>query len=212
MIRVFIVAPSAVSRAGLRSMLAEAGFEAIGSVHDLAALDEALLDAEPDILLVDGMHDALEAERGGMAIADITAQAPVVLLADQPDQARVAQAFRNGVRAVLPREISTPQLQAALQAVAAGLIIMHPAEVGTLLTSHASSAAEIPPLAEPLTKRESEVLQMLGSGLGNKEIAARLAISDHTAKFHVASILGKLGASTRAEAVAIGIRRGLLLL
>jgi DNA-binding NarL/FixJ family response regulator len=211
-IRVFIVAPSAVSRAGLRSMLAEAGFEAIGSVHDLAALEEALPDTEPDILLVDGMHDALEAERGGMAIADITAQAPVVLLADQPDQARVAQAFRNGVRAVLPREISTPQLQAALQAVVAGLIVMQPVEVGTLLPTPASSATEIAPLPEPLTKRESEVLQMLGSGLGNKEIAARLAISDHTAKFHVASILGKLGASTRAEAVAIGIRRGLLLL
>jgi len=89
---------------------------------------------------------------------------------------------------------------------------MHPVEVGTLLPTPASSAAEIAPLAEPLTKREREVLQMLGSGLGNKEIAARLAISDHTAKFHVASILGKLGASTRAEAVAIGIRRGLLLL
>jgi two-component system, NarL family, response regulator YdfI len=211
-IRVFIVAPSSVSRAGLRSLLAEAGFEAIGSVHDLAALDEALLETEPDVLLVDGMHDAGEAERGGLAIADAAGQAPVVLLVDQADQAQVAQAFRNGVRAVLPREISTPQLQAALQAVATGLIVMHPLEVGTLLPTPASSAAEIAPLAEPLTKREREVLQMLGSGLGNKEIAARLAISDHTAKFHVASILGKLGASTRAEAVAIGIRRGLLLL
>ncbi len=188
MIRVFIVAPSSVSRAGLRSMLADAGFEAIGSVHDLASLDEALLETEPDILLFDGMHDAGEAGRGGLALSNVTDQAPVVLLADQPDQAQVAQAFRNGVRAVLPREISTPQLQAALQAVAAGLIVMHPLEVGTL------------------------VLQMLGSGLGNKEIAARLAISDHTAKFHVASILGKLGASTRAEAVALGIRRGLILL
>ena len=212
MIRVFIVAPSAVSRAGLRTMLVEAGFEAIGTAHDLAALEEALLETEPDVFLVDGMHDSLEAERGGFAIADVTDQAPVVLLADQPDQAQVAQAFRNGVRAVLPREISTPQLQAALQAVATGLIVMHPLEVGTLLPTPASSAAEIAPLAEPLTKREREVLQMLGSGLGNKEIAARLAISDHTAKFHVASILGKLGAATRAEAVAIGIRRGLLLL
>ena len=212
MIRVFIVAPSAVSRAGLRSMLAEAGFEAIGTAHDLAALEEALLDTEPDVLLLDGMYGTGDAERGDLPIADVTDQAPVVLLADQPDQAQVAQAFRNGVRAVLPREISTPQLQAALQAVATGLIVMHPVEVGAFLATPASSAAEIAPLAEPLTKRESEVLQMLGSGLGNKEIAARLHISDHTAKFHVASILGKLSASTRAEAVAIGIRRGLLLL
>jgi DNA-binding NarL/FixJ family response regulator len=67
-------------------------------------------------------------------------------------------------------------------------------------------------LAEPLTRRENEVLQMLASGLANKEIASRLAISEHTAKFHVASILGKLGAGSRTEAVSLGIRRGLVLL
>jgi len=67
-------------------------------------------------------------------------------------------------------------------------------------------------LVEPLTPRESEVLQMLASGLGNKEIAAKLGISDHTVKFHVASILGKLGASSRTEAVSLGIRGGLVLL
>jgi DNA-binding NarL/FixJ family response regulator len=120
--------------------------------------------------------------------------------------------LRAGVRAVLPREISAEQLQAALRAVAAGLIVAHPAEVGALLPTPASTMNEVTPLAEPLTKREREVLQMLASGLANKEIAARLAISDHTAKFHVASILGKLGASTRTEAVAIGIRHGLVLL
>ncbi len=212
MIRVFIVAPSSVSRADLRTMLADAGFEAIGTAQDLASLDEALLESEPDILLVDGKHDAGEAVRGGLALADVTDQAAVVLLVDQLDQAQVAQAFRNGMRAVLPREISTQQLQAALQAVAAGLIVVHPDEVDTLLPTPTFSATEIAPLVEPLTKREREVLQMLATGLGNKEIATRLTISDHTAKFHVASILGKLGASTRTEAVAIGIRHGLILL
>ncbi|PYU71144.1 MAG: DNA-binding response regulator [Acidobacteria bacterium] len=212
MIRVFIIAPSSVVRAGLRSVLADAGFEAVGGTQDLGSLDEELLESEPDILLVDGTHDAGEGGRAGLALADVTDQAAVVLLADQPDQARIAEAFRNGVRAVLPREISAPQLQAALQAVAAGLIVMHPAEVSAFLPTPTSSATEIVPLVEPLTKREREVLQMLATGLGNKEIAARLVISDNTAKFHVASILGKLGASTRTEAVAIGIRHGLILL
>jgi len=211
-IRVFIIAPSSVSRAGLRSMLADAGFEAIGSTRDLGSLNEVLLESEPDILLVDGMQDAGAEEHGGRALADVTDQAAVVLLVDQPGQAQVAQAFRNGVRAVLPRQISTQQLQATLNAVAAGLFVVHPAEVNTFLPTPASSVTEIAPFAEPLTKREGEVLQMLASGLGNKEIAARLAISDHTAKFHVASILGKFGASTRTEAVAIGIRHGLILL
>jgi DNA-binding CsgD family transcriptional regulator len=67
-------------------------------------------------------------------------------------------------------------------------------------------------LTEPLTPREREVLRLLASGLGNKEIAAKLKISEHTAKFHVASILGKLGAASRAEAVSIGMRNGLILL
>jgi DNA-binding NarL/FixJ family response regulator len=211
-IRVFIVAPSAVSRAGLRSMLADAGFQAIGSAQDLVSLDDAQLESEPDILLVDGLQVAGETGRGGRALADVTDQAAVVLLVDQPDQAQIAQAFGNGVRAVLPREISTQQLQAALQAVAAGLIVAHPAEASMLMQTPTSSATEIVPFTQPLTNREREVLQMLATGLGNKEIAARLVISDHTAKFHVASILGKLGASTRTEAVAIGIRHGLILL
>jgi NarL family two-component system response regulator YdfI len=211
-IRVFIVAPSAVSRAGLRSMLADAGFQAIGSAQDLVSLDDAQLESEPDILLVDEMQVAGETGRGGRALADVTDQAAVVLLVDQPDQAQIAQAFGNGVRAVLPREISAQRLQAALQAVAAGLIVVHPAEASMLMQTPTSSATEIVPITQPLTNREREVLQMLATGLGNKEIAARLVISDHTAKFHVASILGKLGASTRTEAVAIGIRHGLILL
>ena len=63
-----------------------------------------------------------------------------------------------------------------------------------------------------LTPREIEVLQLLSEGLGNKEIASRLNISEHTAKFHVASILGKLGATTRTEAVTLGIRHGLVMI
>ena len=67
-------------------------------------------------------------------------------------------------------------------------------------------------LLEPLTPREQEVLRLLALGLANKEIASRMNISEHTVKFHVAAILGKLGAASRTEAVAIGIRHGLVLL
>ena len=70
--------------------------------------------------------------------------------------------------------------------------------------------AEEESLIEPLTARESEVLQLLADGLGNREIASRLDISEHTIKFHVRSILGKLGASSRTEAVSRGLRSGLI--
>jgi DNA-binding NarL/FixJ family response regulator len=116
------------------------------------------------------------------------------------------------VRAVLPREVTPEQLRAALEAAAAGLVVVHPAELETVLPAPVGLPAALDELPEPLTPREREVLQMLAAGLANKEIAARLKISDHTVKFHVASILGKLGASTRTEAVSTGIRRGLVLL
>jgi len=115
---------------------------------------------------------------------------------------------------VLPAGTPPDQLLVALQAAAAGLFVLHPSDVTAALpTSTAAPAAQpLTELPEPLTRREREVLQMLAAGLGNKEIAARLNISDHTAKFHVASILGKLGAATRTEAVTLGIRHGLILL
>ncbi len=84
--------------------------------------------------------------------------------------------------------------------------------MNAVLPAPAALSSPTRELPEPLTPREREVLQMISAGLGNKEIAGRLSISEHTVKFHVASILGKLGASSRTEAVSIGIRHGLVLL
>ena len=112
----------------------------------------------------------------------------------------------------MPNDISPGQLAAALQAAASGLVVLHPAHFDSAVPAASVAPRFLDELAEPLTPRESEVLQMLASGLGNKEIAAKLAISEHTVKFHVASILGKLGAASRTEAVSLGIRRGLVLL
>ena len=89
---------------------------------------------------------------------------------------------------------------------AAGLVALHP---DALRRAPRPVRAE-PDRAQPLTGREIEVLGMLAEGLGNKVIAARLGISTHTVKFHVASILSKLGAGSRTEAVSIGMRRGLV--
>jgi DNA-binding NarL/FixJ family response regulator len=140
----------------------------------------------------------------------------MVLLTEPATLAAASSTLRVGVRAVLPNDISPDQLVAALQAAASGLLVLHPAQVpAPIINGFASATARsrgLEELAEPLTPREGEVLQMLASGLGNKEIAAKLTISEHTVKFHVASILGKLGAGSRTEAVSLGIRRGLVLL
>jgi NarL family two-component system response regulator YdfI len=211
-IRVFIVAASPLIRGGLQSMLADSRFDIVGSVADLESNSGQLVDVEPDVVLVEAAADAQEELLNALEDAELAEEYPVIVLSEQPKTAWLSKALRAGVRAVLPRDVAPEQLRAALEAASAGLVIIHPSELDTVFSATVGPSAPLDELLEPLTRREREVLQMLAAGLANKEIAARLAISDHTVKFHVASILGKLGASTRTEAVSAGIRRGLVML
>jgi DNA-binding NarL/FixJ family response regulator len=211
-IRVFIVAASPLIRAGLQSTLADSRVDIVGSAGDLESISGQLVDVEPDIVLVEGAADAQEEILNALEDGEIAQEYAVIVLSEQIKAAWLSDALRAGVRAVLPREVTPEQLRSALEAAAAGLVVVHPSELDTVLPATVGTSAPVDELLEPLTKREREVLQMLAAGLANKEIAARLAISDHTVKFHVASILGKLGVSTRTEAVSVGIRRGLVLL
>ncbi|HEX7696844.1 MAG TPA: response regulator transcription factor [Candidatus Acidoferrum sp.] len=212
MIRVFIVAASPLIRAGLQSMLADSRFDIVGSAADLESLSGQFVDVEPDVVLVEAATYAQEELLNALEVAELAQEYPVILLSEQPKTAWLSKALRAGVRAVLPRDIAPEQLRAALETAAAGLVVIHPSELDTVLSATVGPSVPLDELLESLTRREREVLQMLAAGLANKEIAARLAISDHTVKFHVASILGKLGASTRTEAVSAGIRRGLVML
>jgi DNA-binding NarL/FixJ family response regulator len=171
-----------------------------------------LADAAPDVVLVDSSGEPFEPMLESILASGLASDVSVLLLGDGMTPAASADALRAGIRAALPGDISPEQLVAALQAVASGLIVLHPANMNELLPAGSAATRAPGELAESLTRRELEVLQMLAGGLSNKEIAARLNISEHTAKFHVASILGKLGAGSRTEAVALGIRRGLVLL
>jgi DNA-binding NarL/FixJ family response regulator len=100
---------------------------------------------------------------------------------------------------------------AAVEGAAAGLTVLSTDEMDALLPVPLETAAEFVPIpAETLSTRELKVLAMMAEGIGNKDIATRLNISEHTVKFHVSSILGKLGATTRGGAVARGVREGLI--
>ena len=216
MIRVLIIAASPLARAGLENLLAARQIEVAGSVASIDALADQLSDLAVDSVLVDSTGEPFEPFLDAVIGSGLASDFSVVLLAEAASPAALAEALRGGVRAILPNDISPDQLVAALHAAASGLLVLQPAQVSAAVNNGvAGSSARtngLDELAESLTPRESEVLQMLASGLGNKEIAAKLEISDHTVKFHVASILGKLGAATRTEAVALGIRRGLVLL
>jgi DNA-binding NarL/FixJ family response regulator len=134
----------------------------------------------------------------------------VVLLTNERHPVWTQEAMRLGVRALLSRDASAAEILAAVEAAAAGMALVDPRELETLLGSNTSA----PVLSEgrTLTARELDVLRMMAEGAANKAIAWKLGISDHTVKFHVASILGKLNAGSRTEAVTIGVRKGLILL
>jgi two-component system, NarL family, response regulator YdfI len=211
-IRVFIVAASPLARTGLQSLFGDRDIKVAGSIANLESLAAQWPDVEADIILVEASGEQFESVIDSLAASQLASEANIVILSDYSEPRWLAEALRAGVRAVLPPDIAADQLVAALNAAATGLIVMHPAEVDAAFPAAEPPSRPFAELAEPLTPRESEVLQMLASGLANKEIAARLAISEHTVKFHVASILGKLGAGSRTEAVSLGIRRGLVLL
>ena len=199
MIRVLIAAHSAMTRAGLETLVASApSLQLAGSYSDASAA-EAL---HPDVLLAEGALEDLPPP---------AARAPaIVLLSSESQPAFTHEAFKLGVRAVLARDASPGAILAAVEAAAGGLAVIEPAELEPLLA--ASAPVPVSAASAALTARELDVLRLVAEGDANKEIAWKLGISEHTAKFHVASILGKLNAGSRTEAVTIGIRRGLVLI
>jgi len=185
----------------------------------------ALLEREPSLVLAgesgpDGVVQALQAARPEVVCWDpggdgepagrlVAASAPAPVLALLGAGASAAVLLRGGVRGLVARQERPASLAAALSAVAHGHAVL-PATLATgWLRTPAPPGPDGP---DALTAREREVLALLAEGLGNKAIAARLDISDHTAKFHVNAILSKLGAGSRAEAIVLAARRGLILL
>jgi two-component system, NarL family, response regulator YdfI len=214
-IRVLIAADALLVRAGLEVLLKEsAGIEVVGSIStELTQITRQVAELHPDVVVLEWeLHD----EELSPAFTAGGAELPgpeFVVLTDQSHAPWVPEALRAGVRAVLPRDATAGELQAAVIAAAAGLITIHPETINSLLPGPPApapvSAAKTP---QTLTPREVEVLRMLAEGMGNKEIAWRLGISEHTVKFHVGSIFTKLDATSRTEAVTIGIRMGLVIL
>lgn len=210
MTRVFIVAAALRARRELSTLLDDApDVEVVGTASSLEGAAEEW--EELDVLLIRDSGESASELFDSLEDNGLARQTAVLLLLEQATAIRVNRAIQLGIRGVLPADVAPAQLLSAVSAVAQGLLVLQPGEQALAAASTQSRNGE-PELFEPLTPREKEVLQMLASGLGNKQIAARLKISEHTAKFHVASILGKLGASSRTEAVSLGLRRGLILL
>jgi DNA-binding NarL/FixJ family response regulator len=208
MIRVLIKTSSPAGKAALESLLR--------SYPQFRVVDEPSDEFDSsDGILADSQHDVVLAETGGGeevtdAFDAASSGVPIIVLFRDPASVSL-EGFRQGVRAVLPSNLTGPQIAAAIEAVAAGLGVFDP---GSIEQFPSLRPEREPPerLLEGLTPRETEVLRAMAKGLANKEIAARLNVSENTIKFHVASVMGKLGARSRTEAVMLGIRHGIVLI
>ena len=180
-LRVAIAARDPVRRRGLAGLIAAAGHDVCGSIGDA---------------------DVLVADLDGDEAPPKTGFAALLVLSD--DRARERD---QEFPAVLPRAVTAEVFGAALGAAAAGLIVRMP---GAVLPESAFHAIEEAAGQALLTPREIEVLAAIGEGLSNKAAARRLGISAHTVKFHLEAIFEKLGANSRAEALAKGFRRGVI--
>jgi two-component system, NarL family, response regulator YdfI len=209
-ITVLVAAASAVTRAGLAALLAgEKTLHIVVGAAELS-LSEQIETVQPDVLLID-----VGPEPGADNLQDpaVAALPAIVLLTDGARLAFHADALRAGGRAVLPRHARAVEIIAAIQSAASGLVVIHPDSLEALQPALSAGERSGTAIAQQtLTPRETEVLGMIADGLGNKIIAARLGISTHTVKFHIASIFAKLEAGSRTEAVTIGIRQGLLMI
>ncbi len=203
---VLIIADDPLARAGVATLLADqAGYAVVAQVTTGADLGAAMETYHPDVAVWDLGWDPRTAGDHLAALRD----AGLFVVALVPDEVAAAGALNAGARGLLLRDVDSESLLAAVDAVSRGLIVLDPT-LGTARPRLLERSAA--PLVEELTPREFEVLQLLAEGLSNKAIAERLNISDHTAKFHVNAILGKLDAQTRTEAVARAARLGLILL
>ncbi len=203
MIRVRVVSPYPAMTAGLRAILEESPdltVEEEASVPDTGAGRPA----GTDVILIDG-------DLGEAALVSLTTTRPDLPAVLLGGELQGDLASHRVPRAYLRRDATAEEILNAVRGVANGLVVIDPLRLPEVLAS-GRVPSEPPPQGEPLTPRELQVLQLLADGLPNKTIARQLNISEHTAKFHVSSLLSKLGAYSRTEAVSTAARRGLLVL
>jgi DNA-binding NarL/FixJ family response regulator len=207
-IRILIADDHPVVRDGLVAILTtQPDFQVVGEAATGGELITQAQALRPAVILTDLEMPELD---GVEAIRQLHATDPdirvIVLTAFDSDD-RIVGAIRAGAHGYLLKGAPRTEIFNAVRVVSAGGTLLQPVVVSQLM-QHIQAADE--PAGEPLTRRELEVLRLLGQGLLNKEIAERLHISERTVKFHVSAVLGKLGAGNRTEAVRRAVQQGLI--
>jgi two-component system, NarL family, response regulator YdfI len=214
-LKVVLVAASAARRAELdEALTSRATLHIISSFQSLNSLLSAQI---PSGVIVFDFSERKSPEVTAREFENLEAllenpALSAVTLIENADRAPVSALINFGNVGIISASSSAHEIEAAIIASAAGLVTLDPEIARQIAERLPQDSHDETDSVEELTRREIEVLKLLARGLGNKEIAAHLGISEHTAKFHISSILGKLAVSSRTEAVTQGLRRGLILL
>jgi len=201
--RTLVIAGSGARRAALERLLRGAAIQVVGVLPGTAGASAYIEHWQPDAVLIDLDLSRQSAASLMALVSGSFSGLAVVVLADHLEATVIARMLRSGIASILQRDSSPEQIGAAIEAAAEELVVLG-ADVAQVMVAR-NSAARTKGLRDDADDGSE-------AGLANREIASRLGISGHTIKFHISSILGKLGASSRTEAVTHGIKRGLILL
>ena len=195
-------------RSGIETMLRERGVRVVGSAATAEAALEIVdgLDPAPHVVLMDLGLPGMSGVEAIRRLAKTHPQIPVVVLSALAEEENLMSAILAGASGYVLKTASIDEVVASLHAASEGDAVVAPELAGKLLGRIRRSRAEAPDPADALSEREREVLDLMSEGYNNADIAARLYISQNTVKNHVASILTKLDAHNRVQAVVQAVR------
>lgn len=207
-IRVLVCDDHEIVAEGLASLLsAQPGIEVVGVAGSVAAVVDATRRGSPDVVLMDfGLPDG-DGAQATVAVKEVRPEAKVVMLTSFTDEATLVAAIEAGCSGFITKHKASSELTAAIRLAADGEAVISPDMLVLLLPRLARTSRGV---GSDLTARELEVLQLLGDGASKDDIADRLFVSPNTVRNHIQSVLSKLGAHSRLEAVAVASREGLI--
>jgi NarL family two-component system response regulator LiaR len=207
LIRVMIVDDHPVVRRGIHFALTTT--EDICVVAEAGSGEEALRlcqEQQPDVVLMDMMMPGMDGVAATQALKHKCPNAQVLVLTSFQESHYVREALKAGAIGYLLKDVAIDELAQAVRSANAGQSTLHRAATAALI----QPPSVRPDLTEELTERQREVLALVVQGYSNQEIANKLYVSLATVRFHVSTILAKLGAANRAEAAAMAVKHKLL--